>query len=155
MTYMCIRIYVNTHKYIDIWNLRTKYKALKDAWQTTIIIKMQGHWNYLIPNIVCMSKRHDPTKMQNIPKWYEAHGLWKYLIPYKSKRYDLTEMPDHWPTIMIWSAWIWKYLIPNTNLWEQKARPTDIQQWHKAHGHWKYQIPNTCTWEQKTRPTNW
>ena len=29
---------------------------------------------------------------------------------------------------------------------------TDIRQWNEGHGLWKYLIPNTCMWELNTRP---
>ena len=54
-------------------------------WNTYMCIqqwyKKDGHWKYLIPNIVYRSKRQDQTKMHDIPQRYEAHGLWKDLIP--------------------------------------------------------------------------
>ena len=58
-----------------------------------------------------MSKRHDQTKMHDIPQRYEAHGLWKDLIP-------------------------------NICIKEQKTRPSDIWQWYEAYGLWKYLITN-------------
>ena len=37
---------------------------------------------------------------------------------------------------------LWKDLIPNICIKEQKIRPSDIWQWYEAYGLWKYLIPD-------------